>query len=279
MMDLKIVRGLVGMLSALTLVGAASSKPPRDERFPVPVAASPAEILLAPSAALRSATVGRPGGSPGEPAIVRIVCAVRPSRGFPERCMLLAPTSLPATWPDFRREADAFARTMASPAADPVARAALERVRLIRLRPRPAAGSDILRAVIFTETIQASDFLPPPAAAAERLRQDDLTMVARGDTGLLTSLYPLQALRNHRPARVAMTCRIGGDHFLLCADGTVTMAPDPSSDAERDADMARQFLLASIQAASLTRVAPRTRDGRDTIGRIVEISMGWTVPI
>jgi hypothetical protein len=244
--------------------------------LPAPVDADAYGVVLPPSAALRSGTAAELPSPPVAPRRVDLICSIRVEFGAPDEC-LPAETSLAGLdETEFTRAGRAFREDLRKAEADPIVRAALTRIMLMRLRAdRPRTGETVL--VRFSETIAARDLVPDPAPA-ERIDRESLQFEPLPPE-LTNSLFPVRALRNERQARVTMICRIGGDQRLQCRGGTVTMPGfRPEFDSpQAEAEMERDFLMASYQLSSLLRVAPTTIDGRQVAGRDVEYSVSWVI--
>lgn len=247
-----------------------------EDAMPAPVAAAPGEILVAPGAAVRAATLAQLTRSPPQPVEVRFMCEIS-DRGEPRRC-LSANAPLPATWPEFYDRSAEFGRSMLEAGADEIMRAALDRVRVVRLRVDPAAASR-RRLVILTETISATDAWPvaPPAVAAGRIPAAELQFsYPDAAPELLDTIYPEYALRNEWWARVVMTCRVADGAALQCRDAVIEL-PDRSDARQQErAEVSRQMIMASYQLSSVARVEPKA-PGRDLAGQDVEFSLTWRI--
>ncbi|HEY0313741.1 MAG TPA: hypothetical protein VGC56_14765 [Allosphingosinicella sp.] len=250
----------------LLLLGLA---PAPDARLPAPIEAKAGDIVLAPSASVRAATIAPLARPPERPMTVKLACEVH-ANGEPIRCVRAESLGGLARWSDFYAAADSLARSLYEPGGDLIVRGAYERVHALRVRAwksRDFAGKAFM---LFSEVIAAGDAAPPPQPAetvsAESLVFED------SPAGLdMDQLYPEAALRNEVQPHVTITCRVQPSRELLCRDGEVAWFQP------LDGAATRQMLLATYQFAAARKVAPLTRDGRQTVGRDVRIDVHWNL--
>ena len=244
--------------------------------LPTPTGVASTEVALAPSAALKAATLAELGAHPREPIGFRFICAIRRDLGNPDRCIPADGAAPASNWAEFDRQSLRFQSAMTEATANEVERAAYTRVRWMRLQRDPKAA-DTRRLVILTTIVSPSDALPD-LAPAPRIPRSDVRLVEVGDGGELgASLYPEQALRIGWGARVTMLCRIQQDLGILCRDGSVVVPERDDVSIAQRLEMSREFIFASYQYSSLVRAEPLV-PGAEIVGRDVEYSISWAVP-
>lgn len=258
------------ILLALLAAGAIRA----DETLPTPMLADEKSIALPVSAAVKSATIKELSTPIARPVRFTLLCSVLIARGRPLNC-IQAEDPLPGTWDAFENKAFALALRQSGPTADPVLKVALDRIHEMRVHVPPGQASSGKTLMTFVETGSPDDAIPDPAPA-ETLSQRDVVIERGADGEMLANLYPEIAIRNGILAKVVVTCRVIENRHLICRDGsvsTVNRHGDPVTNG-----MGRDFRLASYQVVSTIVLGPKTKDGRDAVGRDVTMAINWSLP-
>lgn len=202
------------------------------------------------------------------------VCAVW-SHAVPSNCIPASSTRVPLDWHEFERASVAYEAELEGPGGDKVAQAALDRALVTSLASdlkQPKERGALYR---FTVTVAASDRVELSAPLGE-LTAKDVVFEARPDSDLLVSLFPSHAERSGIGVTVRAMCRVEADRSLMCREGEI-VSPPPS-DSAWDATMARRFVLATYQAMSAFRLAPKAATGADVVGYDLPMAIRWLLP-
>jgi hypothetical protein len=257
------------MAAAALLLLLLMARPP-SESLPAPVVAGAGDVAIPVSPAVRAATVARIPKMPAQAATVRLACDISLYSGEPRRCVPAETLPRLSTWEAFYHACDSFAAALEEPNADPLVRAAFERVRALRVQVEGIARPEDRKLMLFTETVSAADALPP-LPPAEQVKASEVTFEDSPAAAAMDRLFPETALRNEEWATVTVLCRVLADRSLLCRDGEVApLSPVRTATG-------RLFVLVTYQAMSLRKVAPLAHDGRPLVGRDIVTHVGWRI--
>jgi hypothetical protein len=269
------------MVSPLLLLLARSAPvlPPLSGGFntPPPPIAAPVmvrteDLAVPPGASLRAATMEALPVQPRRPVHVPIACMVYGRWGMPLSCYPAAIIGAPSSWSEYVERGRGY---LASARYDLTA-AAVTRAYSSRLRPDPAPSDAApWKLVVLDELIAPGDAVVQPAPS-DQLAAAEIRFEEKPDAELLAALYPAAAMRAAVASRVTIVCRIQHDRRLFCRRPGLSPTAMPS--AADGSDLATFFLLASYQAASLMRIAPKTVKGEKVVGRDLVLNFQWKMP-
>lgn len=240
---------------------------------PIPIA----DIVLPPSAAVRSETLRLIRDRPAEPIRYRMICRVLRRSGTPVAC--LPANSDVTSLEQFEAAARAKAAIPSenSPAGrfEAIARMRVlqTRVRLSSLAPGKDIGDPAWTLRLFEETVAAADALTPPKPA-EIVTISKVTVEARPDPAIVGTLYPPRSIRDNVSAIIVVLCRLDAAHALQCHSAQVRSIV-PAAAATPATNHALPLILASYQAASLYRVSPKLPNGSPLGNRDIALVFDW----
>jgi hypothetical protein len=236
-----------------------------------PVPLTPSVIRVAPTAAARALSVAALDDLPVAPRWVALQCLV----GSDGALMDCVPADAGGT-ADLKVFRQRLAARRDRSIADPMVAAALARMPFYRILS-PRAPGKATPSVLISESISLADRAPPTAPRGKIVEGGLRVDFAPGVSS--AEFYPPAALRAGAQTRVTATCRVLGDHSLLCHGAEVDLPPragDPPlwRVPAHDADFAR----ATLRVFATMRAQPRTVSGEDSVGRDVPLSMNWQLP-
>jgi hypothetical protein len=270
MYRMTVVGSLAGAALLAATFGAAAFG--REYKLSPPTTLAAAQIAKPAGRSVKSATA--PLTQAGSSRSFEFVCAVW-SHAVPSNCIPASSTPAPLDWREFEQASKAYEAELEGPGGDKVAQAALDRALATSLAPDLRQGGDKGALYRFTVTVAASDRVELSASRGD-LTAKDVVFETRPDSELLLSLFPSHALRSGVGVTVRAICRVEADRSLMCREGQVA-APLPTNSAW-DATMARRFVLATYQAMSAFRLAPKTTAGADVVGYDLPMALRWTLP-
>jgi hypothetical protein len=228
---------------------------------------------------LRAATWENLLEKPAAPRHVGLVCLVMADEGTPVSCLPATAKLKAANLAEWNAlfDADAAAALTAPAGERNLIEIAMLRVLNTRLRPeRGGKGKTSWKLKIFDEVFSPSDDRPRPPAG-EVLAMNAVTLEKNFDPDILRMLYPMVAQRYRMAARVTITCHIQPTLTLLCRNpGKIDAEQGQPPDNAQPIYTA--LVLASYQAASTIRLAPKAKDGRDVAGKDLTLSFRWALP-
>jgi len=238
--------------------------------------AKEADFRVPVSDSVRAATWDMMTFKPAHATTVRVACIVMVPNGAPGACVSasrLTPGQTVADWRKLREEEDADrSRSSADVELLGIVAARLDAARL----PAKPDAKSMFALRVFEETVSATD-ARPAFVPGEALTLQEVTLATPLDGSLVQALFPGVAMRFSVNARVAVKCKVQPTLKLLCRDRG-TMQAEPSDIGEYTHDLRQSMLFATYQLASTIKLDPKTKDGRDVIGRDLSVAIAWRMP-
>ncbi len=244
-----------------------------------PVKVGKSDIILPVGDSLRAAAWENLIEKPTAPRHVGLACLVIANEGTPVSCVPATPKLKAANIGQWNALVDAYS---ASAPPTPTPERSLNEIATLRVlnsRVRPERGSKgktNWKVMIFDEVFAPTDARPHPPAG-EALPMSAVTLTKSFDPDILRMLYPLAAERYRVAARVTITCHIEPTLTLLCREPGKIEA-EQGEAGEGAAMIYTSLVLASYQAASTIRLAPKAKDGSDVVGKDLTMSFRWALP-
>lgn len=237
-----------------------------------PVSLDPSAIRIAPTTAARALSMAAVDQLPPTPVTVTLQCLVD-ADGRLADC-IPADDGGTGDIAVFRQRLFAGVERAK---ADPILAAALARTPFYRVRLSHVVNK-ATTSVLVREVVSAAD-RPPPDASRGTIGKGELR-IDPDPAVSISAFYPPAALRAGAQTRVTATCRVLGDHSLLCRDPQVDLPPIVGDllPLWRIPALDPDFGRATVRAFATMRAQPQTASGEDSIGHEVLPSIAWRLP-